>query len=98
MTDLRQALGSDGDVLLSPTLSTLRLDTTTCDIDVLRFDAAPQRQWMLYRGELLEGCREEWVYPERQARQASYLSAREVLTRKRVTLPKQSSIWRPCCV
>lgn len=82
LTDLRQALGLDSEMILAPSLTTLCLDTAACDIDLLRFDAAPQKEWALYQGELLEGCREEWVYPERQARQESYLKAREVIAQE----------------
>ncbi len=82
LTDLRQALGPDSEMILAPSLTTLCLDTDACDIDLLRFDAAPQKEWTLYQGELLEGCREEWVYPERQARQESYLKAREAIAQE----------------
>jgi two-component SAPR family response regulator len=34
-----------------------------------------------YRGPLLEGCAEEWVFRERQARELAYLAALETLAR-----------------
>jgi DNA-binding SARP family transcriptional activator/predicted ATPase len=81
LTDLRQVLGADESVLLAPTPGTLLLDTNACDIDVLRFDTDPEGEWALYRGELLAGCQEEWVFAERRARAESYLKARLTLAR-----------------
>ena len=49
--------------------------------DVVVFDAAVAlgeevalaEAVRLYRGPLLEGCTEEWVLPEREAREQAYL-------------------------
>jgi len=85
--DLRQTLGSQAARLRSPTKQTVQLDLEGADVDVLAFDAAllrgdtPSLEGAigLYRGALLEGCIEDWVHPERQAREQSYLSALERL-------------------
>src|SRR5207244_3286538 len=56
-------------------------------VDLIAFDAAITRgdaasleaAVSLYRSPLLEGCTEEWLLPEREARQQAYLSALETL-------------------
>ncbi|MCW3100948.1 MAG: transcriptional activator domain protein [Chthonomonadaceae bacterium] len=85
--DLRQTLGSQADHLNSPTVQMLRLDLEGVEADILAFDAALRRgdrpslesAVALYRGALLEGCTEEWVFPERQVREEAYLEALEKL-------------------
>jgi DNA-binding SARP family transcriptional activator len=87
LTDLRHALGPEASRLSSPTLQTLSLDLTGAAVDVVAFDAALARgdagsleeAVSLYRGPLLEGCVEEWVFQARQAREQGYLAARERL-------------------
>jgi predicted ATPase/DNA-binding SARP family transcriptional activator len=87
LTNLRAVLGSEAQRLLSPTPRTLRLDVSEADIDVLAFDAAIKRGECdslktaveLYRGPLLESCPEEWILPEREARQQAYFHALETL-------------------
>lgn len=87
LTDLRRALGPHAARLQSPSTHTLLLDLTGTHTDVLEFDALAarvdtdslQRAIALYRGPLLEGCLEEWVLPERNAREAAYLQALEKL-------------------
>jgi predicted ATPase/class 3 adenylate cyclase/DNA-binding SARP family transcriptional activator len=87
LTDLRQALGEAASRLRSPTPQTLALDLTGAEVDVLAFDAAIARgdpasleeAIALYRGPLLVGCGEEWVFQERQAREQGYLAALERL-------------------
>jgi len=91
LTDLRRALGTEAWRIQSPTRQTLRLDLAGADVDVLAFDrAARERRGdldaldamvALYRGPLLEDCNEEWVLPERAAREQSYLLALERLAR-----------------
>src|SRR5206468_3215494 len=84
---LRQALRPEGDRLRSPTPRTLSLDLAGAEVDVLLFDTAIARgdtaslglAVSLYRGPLLEGCADEWVLPERQAREEAYLRALERL-------------------
>jgi predicted ATPase/DNA-binding SARP family transcriptional activator len=87
LTELRRALGEEAYRLRSPTPYTLSLDLTGACVDLLTFDTALRRgdpcaleeAVALYRGPLLEGCGEEWVFPERQAREQAYLGARERL-------------------
>jgi DNA-binding SARP family transcriptional activator len=87
LRDLRRALGSEAHRLLSPTPRTLALDLGGAEVDLLRFDAAVaradpaslQQAIAMYRGPLLEDCVEEWVLPERQAREQAYLGALETL-------------------
>jgi predicted ATPase/class 3 adenylate cyclase len=87
LSDLRRALGTQAGALQSLTPHTLRLDLTDADVDVVAFDSAIEggdpgsleEAVSLYRGPLLEGCCEEWVFQERQAREQAYLSARERL-------------------
>jgi DNA-binding SARP family transcriptional activator len=87
LLDLRQALGPEADRLRSPNRATLGFDLTGADADVVRFDAAIaagdarslQEAVALYRGPLLEGCAEEWVFPERASRAEACLQALETL-------------------
>lgn len=92
LSDLRSALGSESYRLVSPTTQTLALDLSGADADILAFDAlvlqgtsqnvapeALQSAVALYRGPLLEGCLEEWVYQERESRLQAYLLALERL-------------------
>src|SRR5207302_8267516 len=90
LTDLRDALGPEAHRLQTPTPRTLRLDLAGADVDVLRFDAAIaagdgpslERAVRLYRGPLLVECSEEWIIPERTAREQAYLGALESLARE----------------
>lgn len=87
LANLRQALGPEAVRLRSPSPQTLSLDLSGAAVDVPTFDAAIERgdppslrsAVDLYRGPLLEGCSEEWVFQEREARQQAYLTARERL-------------------
>src|SRR5579871_317940 len=87
LTDLRHALGSEANRLLSPTPRTLRLDLEGAWCDLLQYDrdiTSPEAATLeaatnLYRGALLEGCRAEWAIPERQAREQTFLNALEAL-------------------
>jgi predicted ATPase/class 3 adenylate cyclase len=87
LTDLRRALGSEAHRLRSPSLRTLALDLAGAEADVVAFDAALARAdrtslenaVSLYRGPLLEGCAEEWVFEERKVREQGYLEALERL-------------------
>jgi predicted ATPase/DNA-binding SARP family transcriptional activator/class 3 adenylate cyclase len=87
LTDLRRALGVEASRLRSPTPHTLCLDLTGAEADVAAFDAALaagdapalERAVALYRGPLLEGWVEDWVFQERQAREQAYLTALETL-------------------
>ena len=85
--DLRKALGDQGERLYSPTPSSIGIDLTQSEIDLLVFDAsvagkdpnALGQSVLLYRGCLLEGCQEEWVQPERNRREQACLDALERL-------------------
>jgi predicted ATPase/DNA-binding SARP family transcriptional activator len=87
LTDLRHALGPEARRLRSPSAHTLTLDLSGAEVDVVAFDAAIRRGDVasleaavrLHRGALLEGCNEEWVFEERQAREQEYLRALETL-------------------
>jgi DNA-binding SARP family transcriptional activator len=91
LSNLRRALGPEAHRLLTPTPSTLRLDLSGADCDLLAFDAAVarggdsqaalQQAVELYRGPLLPGCLDEWAHAERNAREQSYLAALERLAR-----------------
>src|SRR5687768_17198872 len=77
LTDLRHALGAEAARLRSPARHTLCLDLAGAAVDVLAFDAAVangdatslEQAVALYRGPLLEGCAEEWIFQERQVRE-----------------------------
>jgi predicted ATPase/DNA-binding SARP family transcriptional activator len=87
LTDLRHALGAEARRLRSPTPRTLWLDLADIAIDVHAFDAAIARgdpealeaAVALYRGPLLDGCVEDWIFEERQVREQAYVTAREKL-------------------
>jgi predicted ATPase/DNA-binding SARP family transcriptional activator len=87
LADLRAALGEAAGRLQSPTSHSLRLHLSGADVDVREFDAAIrrgdaealERAAALYRGPLLEGCDQEWVVAERQARETACLEALERL-------------------
>jgi predicted ATPase/DNA-binding SARP family transcriptional activator len=87
LTDLRAALGPEAGRLRSPTPRTLALDLAGASVDVAAFDAALARAdpdslaaaVRLYRGPLLEGRAEEWLFQERQVREQGYLTALEQL-------------------
>jgi predicted ATPase/DNA-binding SARP family transcriptional activator len=87
LTDLRGALGPEAVRLRSPSSHALVLDLAGVSVDLLEFDAALARGdptsveagIALYRGPLLEGCDEEWVLPERRAREEACLAALERL-------------------
>ena len=87
LSNLRLTLGGQAHRLASPTPRTLCLDTAGAWVDVVEFDQAVTRgdtasleqAVALYRGPLLEGCLEEWVFPERLTREQAYLSALERL-------------------
>ncbi|MCW3051491.1 MAG: hypothetical protein JWN14_661, partial [Chthonomonadales bacterium] len=87
LSELRSGLGSQKERLQSPDRHTLRLDLTGASVDVRDFDAAIERgrpsdlerAAALYRGPLLEGCMEEWVFPERHLREHRCLQALEEL-------------------
>lgn len=87
---VKRGLGSEAGRLQSPTSRTLLLDLDGADVDLIAFDRAVQNGttealeqavW-LYRGPLLEGCDEDWILPERQAREQSYLNCLEILAER----------------
>jgi predicted ATPase/DNA-binding SARP family transcriptional activator len=87
LKDLRRALGAEAGRLRSPSPRTLALDLEEAEADVVAFDHALaqgeepawERAVALYRGPLLEEWAEEWVLPERQAREEACLTALETL-------------------
>lgn len=87
LSELRAALGSQGARIETPSRHTLSLKLAGANVDVLTFDAAIKRGTptaleaavALYQGPLLEGCLEEWVPQERNARQQSCLLALQTL-------------------
>jgi predicted ATPase/DNA-binding SARP family transcriptional activator len=87
LKDLRRALGPEAGRITAPTTRSLSLDLTDAVVDVRTFDAGMARGDLLsltqavalYRGPLLEGCAEEWVLPERNAREQACLQALETL-------------------
>ncbi len=91
LTELRQALGEQAVRLHAPTPRTLSFDLVDATVDVLAFDQAIAQGGLdqqaerlraaveLYRGALLPECMEEWVLPERSAREEAYLAALESL-------------------
>jgi predicted ATPase/DNA-binding SARP family transcriptional activator len=87
LLDLRRALGPEAGRLLAPSPRTLALDLAGAAVDLLQFDTAVARADLpslqqavaLYQGPLLEGCAEEWIFQERQVREAAYLRALETL-------------------
>jgi predicted ATPase/DNA-binding SARP family transcriptional activator len=93
LTDLRDALGEEASSLQSPTAKTLRLDLCRdVWVDVADFDDAVESSSIprleeavrLYRGPLLEGCMEEWVFQERLQHEHGWLRALEALARDAV--------------
>src|SRR5712692_7439822 len=93
LKDLRRALGPEAGRLRSSTPHSLCLDLVGAAVDVVAFDAAIARgdpsaleeAVALYRGPLLEGWGEEWVFQERQAREQAYLQALESLASEAMT-------------
>jgi DNA-binding SARP family transcriptional activator/regulation of enolase protein 1 (concanavalin A-like superfamily) len=89
LTALRRALGPEAARLQPPTPHTLCLDLAGAEVDVVAFDAAVRHGAQsslesavaLYRGPLLEGGAEEWLFEERQTRQEAFLQALETLAR-----------------
>lgn len=87
LSRLRQALGSEGGRLNAPARHTLCLDVRGAVVDVVAFDEALTRNepeaWRtavaLYRGPLLEGCEEAWVFSARREREQAFLAALERL-------------------
>lgn len=87
LTDLRRVLGPEARRLCSPTVSSLALDLTGAVVDLLLFDravapsggASAEQAVELYRGPLLEGWIEEWVFEERSRREEAVLGALEEL-------------------
>ncbi|MBC7804565.1 MAG: tetratricopeptide repeat protein [Akkermansiaceae bacterium] len=104
LSELRKALGEEGTRLQSPSRHFLLLDLAGADVDVATFDTALARKTTdglekavsLYRGQLLEGCAEEWVVPERVARQQECLRALQTLATETAASSPAKAIdcWR----
>ncbi|MCW3099979.1 MAG: hypothetical protein JWL77_5597 [Chthonomonadaceae bacterium] len=92
LSDLHHVLGKEAYRLHALPRSSLHLDLSGAMVDLFAFDAAIaagdlpslERAITLYRGPLLEGCMEEWVLPEREAREQSYLLALERLAEEQM--------------
>lgn len=86
LTELRRALGEQASRLRS-TPHTVTLHLQGAEADVLRFEElvaqgdteSLESALRLYRGPLLEGCSEEWVLREREAREQTYRKVLETL-------------------
>jgi predicted ATPase/DNA-binding SARP family transcriptional activator len=87
LSELRSVLGNQGERLETPDRHTLLLNLTGASVDVITFDAAIRQGTSaalesavaLYTGPLLEGCPEEWVPEEREAREQDCLHALQKL-------------------
>jgi len=87
VSELRRALGSQGERLQAPDRNSLVFDLGGAEVDVVRFDRAFksgdfQRAVEFYDGALLEGCLEEWSHQERNVREAECLTALETLAKQ----------------
>src|SRR5581483_11233965 len=88
LSELRAALGDQAGRLGAPTRRTLCLDLTGASVDLAAFDQALDDEATagaavaLYRGPLLEGCAEEWVFAEREVRRQQFLAALQRLARQ----------------
>jgi predicted ATPase/DNA-binding SARP family transcriptional activator/Tfp pilus assembly protein PilF len=100
LNELRRMLGPDAPRLTAPSPRTLRLDIRDMEVDVLAFDAALKRGDAgalelavgLYRGDLLEGCDELWVGPERETRREAYVGALHRLAMDRVASDPSAAV------
>jgi predicted ATPase/DNA-binding SARP family transcriptional activator len=89
LSELRVDLDDQASRLGTPTRRTLCLDLAGASVDLVAFEqalvpddpAALGAAVALYRGPLLEGCLEEWVLAEREARQQQFLLALQQLAR-----------------
>jgi len=87
LSELRAALGAESSRIISPTRDSLILDLEHAEVDVLRFDSAVagrqiqelKQALALYRGPLMQSCVEEWVVPEREAREQELVRALQQL-------------------
>ena len=88
LTHVRRALGPEMWRLRTPTPRTIQLDLADAYVDLREFDQDVgaalyddqlARAVALYRGPLLADCLEEWILPERSAREQAYLTALETL-------------------
>src|SRR5205823_14403983 len=100
--DLRRALGREAGRLNAPTPRTIALEVSAGEVDVLAFDRAIARgdagsletAIALYRGPLMDGCLEEWVLPEREARRQAYLAALDRLADRALETGKHAEAIR----
>ena len=87
LSNLRYALGPAERCLQASMVNALILNAASIEADVITFDtaitagdrASLEQAVSLYRGPLLEGCAEAWVFAERSVREEQYLSALEKL-------------------
>ena len=88
LTHVRRALGPEMWRLRTPTPRTVQFDLADAYVDLCEFDQdigaalyddQLERAVALYRGPLLADCLEEWILPERSAREQAFLAALEML-------------------
>lgn len=82
LSDLRERLGPEAGRLHSPTPRSLTLRVDGCFLDVAELERAASAgdapaAMAVYRGPLLEGCTEEWVFPEREHYEQRFLEVVE---------------------
>ncbi|MBC8136242.1 MAG: AAA-like domain-containing protein [Fibrella sp.] len=94
LSDLRSALGTEAHRIQTPSARTIQFDLSGAEVDIKLMDSAMRtpapplssaaRQALenavaLYRGELLEGCKEGWIEADRTRYAETYLGALETL-------------------
>lgn len=92
LTDLRAALGEQAACIAAPGARTISLEPAGVWVDVAVFDhgvgsqdaGALREAIALYRGPLLEGCAEDWVFLERETRALGLLAALDRLAALRL--------------
>ena len=87
LNDLRHALGPEAVRIRGVAPRSLCIELAGASVDVIAFDAAVRRgdpeslesAVNSYRGPLMEGCTESWVFPEREWREQACIEALEKL-------------------
>ncbi len=92
LSELRKMLGTEACRLVSPNRHSLGFNLIGVDCDLINFESrrackdtlALQEAVSIYRGELLEGCHEEWIFSERIVYEHAYLKALEDLAQNEI--------------